>query len=134
MIVKSQFQLRHHSLELATELYRLVDLCVDADGTVRCSHGLKTQWGFPQLFSLKNFRKRSNGFLVDDSCTLGAEVYVIKPSSGTKESLNLWKNPPSNTQDWTFHNWSTLGPHQDSPTFYIGRRNRYIPSTKSLQK
>ena len=51
---------------------------------------MKTTWGFAALLSLKTFKDHSNGYLVNDSCVFGAEVFVIN-STGNWETLSFVK-------------------------------------------
>ncbi|KAI5351167.1 hypothetical protein L3X38_004058 [Prunus dulcis] len=44
-------------------------------------HGMKLDWGFDQFLSLKAFTDTSNGFLMEDACVFGAEVFVRKEKS-----------------------------------------------------
>ncbi|KAL3742786.1 hypothetical protein ACJRO7_018147 [Eucalyptus globulus] len=81
----------------------------DADEAISCFHGSKTQYGFPRFLSLKEFKKRSNGYLHENSCTFGAEVFVIEPDKVKEESFTLIRYPQQNTFTLTIENWSTLG-------------------------
>ncbi|KAG9132249.1 hypothetical protein Leryth_020538 [Lithospermum erythrorhizon] len=54
-------------------------------------HRLKTELGFDQLLPLSSFSDPTNGYLIDDSCAFGAEIYVIKPNNATFESIDLSK-------------------------------------------
>ncbi|CAL5359404.1 unnamed protein product [Camellia sinensis] len=63
----------------------------DTNGKVNRFHGITTEWGFPQLFSLSTFNDPSNGYLFLDKC-FGYCLYP-KGSSAEKEkylSLYLW--------------------------------------------
>ncbi|KAM2110593.1 hypothetical protein ACFX1X_012245 [Malus domestica] len=54
-------------------------------------HGLKLEWGFDLFVPHCVFTEASNGFLIDDTCVLGAEVFVSKESStGKGESVYQW--------------------------------------------
>ncbi|XP_041001380.1 probable inactive serine/threonine-protein kinase fnkC [Juglans microcarpa x Juglans regia] len=75
-------------------------LCIqDADGRVRRFHNLKTEWGFAQLLSHDTLNDPSNGYIVDDSCILGAEVFVIK-GTGRGVCLSMIKQPQINYFTW----------------------------------
>ncbi|KAL7187942.1 hypothetical protein ACSBR1_037893 [Camellia fascicularis] len=50
----------------------------DANGKVRSFHAMKTEWGFAQLLPLSTFNDADNGYLICDTCVLGAEVSVIR--------------------------------------------------------
>ena len=54
---------------------------VDADGTIRKFHDMKTEWGFAKNFPLDTFNDVSHGYLVNDCCVFGVEVFVHKRSN-----------------------------------------------------
>ncbi|XP_039166790.1 uncharacterized protein LOC104442997 [Eucalyptus grandis] len=82
----------------------------DADEAISCFHGSKTRCGFPRFSSLKEFKKRSNGYLDEKySCTFGAEVFVIEPDKVKEESFTLIRYPEQSTFTLKIENWSTLG-------------------------
>ncbi|XP_018829469.2 probable inactive serine/threonine-protein kinase fnkC isoform X2 [Juglans regia] len=78
-------------------------LCIQ-DGRVRRFHNLKTEWGFAQLLSHDTLNDPSNGYIVDDSCILGAEVFVIK-GSGRGVCLSMIKQPQTNYFTWRVDNF-----------------------------
>ncbi|CAJ2632049.1 unnamed protein product [Trifolium pratense] len=51
------------------------------DATVRRFHVLKTEWGIPKFINLDTFLDPLNGYLVDDTCVFGAEVFIVKISN-----------------------------------------------------
>ncbi|XP_058212115.1 MATH domain and coiled-coil domain-containing protein At3g58210-like [Rhododendron vialii] len=67
----------------------------DAEGVIRRFHRMKTEWGFDQFVSVETFNDASNGYLVDDCCVFGAEVFVIK-HMGKDESASMVKDPANN--------------------------------------
>ncbi|CAK9152279.1 unnamed protein product [Ilex paraguariensis] len=71
----------------------------NADGRLRHFHRFKTEFGFAKLLSLDTFKDASNGYLIDDSCVFGAEVYVIK-STGRGECLSLKEETYFNSYAW----------------------------------
>ncbi|KAK2631226.1 hypothetical protein EUGRSUZ_L03211 [Eucalyptus grandis] len=80
-----------------------------ADEAITSFHGSNTQHGFPRFLSLKEFKKRSNGYLdKKSSCTFGAEVLVIRPAE-KEESLTLIRHPTQNTFALKIENWSKVG-------------------------
>ncbi|PKI55049.1 hypothetical protein CRG98_024556 [Punica granatum] len=94
---------RFFVLDQARNMYLTIQ---DADGAVRRFHELKREWGFSQLISLETFNEESNGYLVDDSCVFGAEVFVMKPM-GRWESLSMIKlEPQHNKHTWTLDRYS----------------------------
>lgn len=55
---------------------------------------MKVEWGFDQFIPLKTLNDAGNGFLVDDTCVFGAEVFVCKErSTGKGEYLRMIKDP-----------------------------------------
>ncbi|XP_039160100.1 MATH domain and coiled-coil domain-containing protein At3g58200 [Eucalyptus grandis] len=67
---------------------------------------------------LKTFTNPSNGYLVDDTCVFGVEVFVIK-SSGVGECLML-KESASYTHEWRISRLSSLGDESFSDVFTAG--------------
>ncbi|XP_030468558.2 uncharacterized protein LOC115687214, partial [Syzygium oleosum] len=102
----------------------------DADGAVSSFQSSKTRCGFPRLLSLKKFKQ--DGYLDrNDSCTFGAEVFVIQPAEMTVESFTLTRYPPQNTFTWKFQGWSTLGTRRHSDEFTIeGRQWKLLVDQK----
>ncbi|KAJ1439471.1 TRAF-like [Sesbania bispinosa] len=95
----------------------------DANGAVRKFHEMKTEWGFEQLISLETLFDSSKGYLVEDSCVFGAEVFVIT-HSGKWESLSLVKDPPQGSFTWKLENFSKLDQSQYlSKSFTVGERD-----------
>ncbi|KAM1086420.1 hypothetical protein ACFX2B_011928 [Malus domestica] len=88
----------------------------------RCFHGLKPEWGFDQFLSHKVFNEASNGFLIDDNCVFGAEVFVSKESmTGKGECLSMVKDPVMYKNIWRIDNFSKLvGESYDSKVFTAG--------------
>ncbi|KAK1591763.1 hypothetical protein Q3G72_013193 [Acer saccharum] len=64
-------------------------------------HGLKLEWGIDQFLPLKTFNDASNGYLVEDTCVFGAEVFVVKERvTGNGECLSMIKDPHSIKHVW----------------------------------
>ena len=68
---------------------------------------MKTQCGFAQFLPLDVLTDPCNGYLMDDSCIFGAEVFVIK-YSGKGECLSMIKEPDDGTFTWMIENFSRL--------------------------
>ncbi|KAH0678323.1 hypothetical protein KY284_019408 [Solanum tuberosum] len=47
-------------------------------GMERRFRNIKNEWGFSKCISHKTFKDPSNGYLVNDKCVFGVDVYVIK--------------------------------------------------------
>ncbi|KAI6672624.1 hypothetical protein NL676_000530, partial [Syzygium grande] len=76
-------------------------------GRVAMFHALKAEWGVPRYIPLKILADPSNGYLVDDTCVFGVEVFVIK-SSGVGECVTTPKVSTSYTHEWKIPRLSSL--------------------------
>ncbi|EYU40999.1 hypothetical protein ABFS82_07G096600 [Erythranthe guttata] len=89
-------------------------------GITRRFLGVKPQWGFSKFISKKFLTDSSNGYLVNDSCVFGAEVYVVKKEAFTTECLSLKNFEIPYKRDWKIPNFSKLGHVWDSEQFSAG--------------
>ncbi|KAF7848782.1 hypothetical protein BT93_L1565 [Corymbia citriodora subsp. variegata] len=85
---------------------QICDRYLTEQGRVTRLHALKAEWGVPRFMPLKIFTNPSNGYLVDDTCVFGVEVFVIK-SSGVGECLTL-KDSGLYTHKWKISSFSRL--------------------------
>ncbi|XP_031126955.1 ubiquitin carboxyl-terminal hydrolase 12-like [Ipomoea triloba] len=79
----------------------------DVGGKVRRFHYMKTQWGFDQLLPLSTFNNPSNGYLVNDTCAFGAEIFVINSNATKRECLSMVKDPTTKTYTWRINNFAS---------------------------
>ncbi|KAF8035734.1 hypothetical protein BT93_C1686 [Corymbia citriodora subsp. variegata] len=86
---------------------QICDRYLTEQGRVTRFHTLRAEWGVPRYMPLKTFTDPSNGYLVDDTCVLGVEVFVIK-SSGVGECFTL-KKSASYTFQWNIYRLPSLG-------------------------
>ncbi|CAN6676726.1 unnamed protein product [Malus baccata var. baccata] len=71
-------------------LHHGLDFILWAGVILQQFHGMKLDWEFDQFLSHKAFTQASNGFLIDDTYVLGAEVFVSKErSKGKGERLSM---------------------------------------------
>ncbi|XP_050211201.1 MATH domain and coiled-coil domain-containing protein At2g05420-like [Mercurialis annua] len=93
------------------------------DEKVRRFRGIKREWGFDKLVSVTDFKDESKGYLADDSCIFGAEIFVIE--NGSKgECLSMVKSPANNMYTWTINKFSGLNSLDNkSEAFAIGGLN-----------
>ncbi|KAI9389839.1 hypothetical protein POPTR_008G099600v4 [Populus trichocarpa] len=92
----------------------------DAAGQERRFHGLKLEWGFDQFIQLSTFNDSRYGFLLEDTCVLGAEVFVRRERSrGKGEVLSMIKQPTAAFKHtWKIENFLKLDEkRQESQTF-----------------
>ncbi|KAF3456463.1 hypothetical protein FNV43_RR01113 [Rhamnella rubrinervis] len=94
----------------------------DAVGRERRFHDMKLEWGFDQFIPLKAFNDASNGYLVDETCVFGAEVFVCKERRTSKgESLSMIKDAITYKHVWKVENFSKLDEeYNDSRAFNAG--------------
>ncbi|KAI3459817.1 hypothetical protein Pfo_016480 [Paulownia fortunei] len=76
-------------------------------GKMRRFHAMKPKWGFSKLISKKSLTDQSNGYLVDDNCVFGAEVFVNK-SQRVIEYVSLLKVTVPYKRDWKISKFSQL--------------------------
>ncbi|KAM0988029.1 hypothetical protein ACFX13_012255 [Malus domestica] len=89
-------------------------------------HGMKLDWGFDQFLSHKAFTEASNGFLIDDTCVLGAEVFVPKErSTGKGECLSLVKDPVMYKNTSRIDNVSKLDAKSYDLKIFIARDQKW---------
>ncbi|XVF13513.1 hypothetical protein REPUB_Repub08aG0214400 [Reevesia pubescens] len=91
----------------------------DANGGIRCLNAMKTELGFAEFLSLDAFNEASNGYLLEDSCVFGAEVFVVN-STGNGECLSILKNPIQNIYTWKIASFSTLTKECLTREFTVG--------------
>ncbi|KAH6778362.1 hypothetical protein C2S51_009674 [Perilla frutescens var. frutescens] len=88
-------------------------------GKARRFHAVNPKWGFAKLISKKSLTDPTNGYLVDDNCVFGAEVFVIK-SQRIIESLCLKRVTQPFKREWEISPFSQLGAVWESEEFEAG--------------
>ncbi|XP_012836662.1 PREDICTED: uncharacterized protein LOC105957274 [Erythranthe guttata] len=93
---------------------------LNCTGITRRFRGLKSQWGFSKFISKKTLLDPSNGYLGDDICVFGAEVFIVKREAVT-ECLSL-KNVYSEhyKHEFKISNFSELENVWHSEEFNVG--------------
>ncbi|KAI9096379.1 hypothetical protein K1719_026098 [Acacia pycnantha] len=80
----------------------------DAQNKLKRFCSSKTEWGFDEFLSMDSFKDANNGYLVNDSCTFGAEVLVSK-YYGKRECVSTILKPPSyGTYTWSIEKFSRI--------------------------
>ena len=65
--------------------------------------------GFDKLISLEEFTDVSNGYLIDDKCVFGAEVFVCKErKTGKANCISRIKSPCMYKHVWELQHFSEL--------------------------
>lgn len=99
---------------------------------MRRFHGMKTEMGFDQLLPLTLFNDESKGYLIDDCCTFGAEIFVIKHTS-KGECLSLMKQPSHSSFTWSIQKFSALDQEScKSQVFATGGHKWYVKLKEML--
>ncbi|XP_004306376.1 PREDICTED: uncharacterized protein LOC101304505 [Fragaria vesca subsp. vesca] len=93
----------------------------DAFTRKNCIHGAKLDVGFDKLVPLDEFHDASHGYLVDDKCVFGAEVFVCKETRrGMGECISRVKSPKTYKYIWKLRNFSSLtDPYYPSEPFTV---------------
>ena len=88
---------------------------------------MKAEWGIDQFIPLRDFNLASKGYLVDDTCAFGAEVFVCKErSTGKGECLVMMKEATLYKHLYEFDNLSKLDLEcYDSKPFNAGNFKWY---------
>ncbi|KAG5608567.1 hypothetical protein H5410_019848 [Solanum commersonii] len=76
-------------------------------GMERRFRNIKTEWGFSKCISHKTFKYPSNGYLVDDKCIFGVDVYVIK-NQRIGECMSLLKGTELYKNEWKITEFTKL--------------------------
>ncbi|ONI27845.1 hypothetical protein PRUPE_1G107700 [Prunus persica] len=93
----------------------------DANKKVKCFHGKMLYSGFDQFIPLESFVDPSNGYLIDDTCVFGAEVFVSEKSRIVREDcLSMIKNPVMYQHAWKIEKFSELKSGYYSVAFKAG--------------
>uniref|UniRef100_A0A6N2LUY1 MATH domain-containing protein n=1 Tax=Salix viminalis TaxID=40686 RepID=A0A6N2LUY1_SALVM len=100
---------------------------IDAAGKERRFHGLKLEWGFDEFIQRSTFNDSRYGFLVEDTCVLGAEVFVCRERSrGKGEVLSMTKQPATFKYTWKIENFLKLDEkRQESQIFKFTDKIRW---------
>ncbi|GMI78953.1 hypothetical protein like AT3G17380 [Hibiscus trionum] len=78
----------------------------DKEVPARRFYEMKSEWGISQFLSQKTFNDAANGYLVDDCCTFGAEIFEIQRTLKLEKSV--LKKPSGGTITWKVDNFSKL--------------------------
>ncbi|KAL6510933.1 hypothetical protein OROGR_022057 [Orobanche gracilis] len=89
-------------------------------GWTRRFFPMKTEWGFPKFMRMKTLTDPSNGYMFNDSCVFGAEVFVSESKAATvTECLSFNGVSVPHKRDWKISNFSMLEDLWTSEEFTI---------------
>ncbi|KAG5596727.1 hypothetical protein H5410_037959 [Solanum commersonii] len=101
---------------------QLRDNYLSVRGKMRRFQPMKTLWGLPKFLSNKTFKYPSNGYLVDDKCVFGAEIFIIHRQA-IGECLSMVKSNDLFKRQWKICNFSKLRKDWLSEKFTVGGYN-----------
>ncbi|KAH0656095.1 hypothetical protein KY285_030977 [Solanum tuberosum] len=101
---------------------QLRDNYLSVRGKMRRFQPIKTLWGLPKFLSHKTFKYPSNGYLVDDKCVFGAEIFIIHRQA-IGECLSMVKSNDLFKRQWKICNFSKLRKDWLSEEFTVGGYN-----------
>ncbi|XP_008465935.2 uncharacterized protein LOC103503506 isoform X1 [Cucumis melo] len=78
------------------------------DEKMRQFSATKREWGIEKLLPLNTFSDASNGFLVDDCCVFGVDIFVMNCNVEKGEVFSLIKQPNNYKYTWKLDNFSKL--------------------------
>ncbi|KAK1577253.1 hypothetical protein Q3G72_020182 [Acer saccharum] len=68
---------------------------------------MNTSFGIAEFINLETFSNPTNGYLFDDTCVLGVEVFVVK-NTLKKQRLSMIHKPVTYFHSWKVNKFSTL--------------------------
>lgn len=87
-------------------------------GMERRFRNIKTEWGFSKCISHATFEDPSNGYLVNDKCVFGVDVYVIK-NQGIGECLSSLDDNEPYKHEWKITEFTKLKDQVYSEEFTV---------------
>lgn len=81
-------------------------------------HASKREWGISRALPVNVFNGASNGLLVDGSCEVGVEIYVLK-CENKATALSIEEDGTVCSYVWEIENFSKLVHKLCSPQFTI---------------
>ncbi|PSR86049.1 Ubiquitin carboxyl-terminal hydrolase [Actinidia chinensis var. chinensis] len=77
-----------------------------SDGKVMRFHAMKTEWDIPKFMDLKVFNDSSNGYLINDACVFGVDIFVLKQTR-KGECLSMMEDAVTTNYTWKIKSFST---------------------------
>ena len=89
-------------------------------GAIRRFNDINCEWGFAKFLPLDTFNDASQGYLVNNCCVFGAEVFVHERSV-KRQCLSFIEEPYNRTFTWKIERFSTLNEkYYNSQEFTVG--------------
>ncbi|CAN8255848.1 unnamed protein product [Cochlearia groenlandica] len=77
------------------------------DGSVKRFDNSKKEWGFGQLIPLTTFHNTNEGYIMQDTASFGAEIFLWSPSQ-LQEKVTFISYPQDNVFTWKILHFSNL--------------------------
>ncbi|CAN6676580.1 unnamed protein product [Malus baccata var. baccata] len=75
----------------------------------KCLHGAAPDVGYDKLLSIEELADASNGYVINDTCVFGVEVFVCKERrAGNGRSISMTKNAVKYVPFWKIEKFSML--------------------------
>lgn len=97
----------------------------DSEHQIQRFHQEHKGCGFDRLISLKTFNDVANGYLLNDSCVFGVEVYEVK-YSGIGEALKMIENPEEVNFEWIVSLDSIYSEKQVCSEEFTGGKHKWL--------
>ena len=94
---------------------------------------MKTQSGIAKFMDLEIFNNPSNGYLVNDNCSFGVEVFVVKNTSKI-EHLSMIKDPITCKLAWTFDSFSRKTLECYESKLFVGGDYKWLDAKSSVSE
>ena len=76
-------------------------------GAIKRFNDINSEWGFAKFLPLDTFNDASQGYLVNNCCIYGAEVFVHEHNV-KRQCLSFIVEPYNSTLTWKIERFSTL--------------------------
>ncbi|XP_052171219.1 uncharacterized protein LOC127787288 [Diospyros lotus] len=94
------------------------------DNQLRRFHTMKMEWGEAKFVELQVFNDSSNGYLIDDACVFGAEVFVLKQTRKA-ECLSTLEKPNTGSYTWMINPFSFLTLDRYESQWFVAGGHRW---------
>nr|KYP71336.1 Ubiquitin carboxyl-terminal hydrolase 12 [Cajanus cajan] len=101
--------------------YNFIDdeYVITQDTNVRRFHVLKTEWGIAKFVDIDTFNDPSNGYLMDDTCVFGVEVFVVK-TMDKGDCLSMFHGPITCSHSWKLNRFSFANLDEYESESFVG--------------
>ncbi|KAL1825771.1 hypothetical protein ACET3Z_012549 [Daucus carota] len=95
------------------------DWCLLVKGKSKRFDWVKNEWGYRNFISIDDLTDPSHGYIVDDTCLFGVEVFVSQ-SSGLRECFSISNIDNTYNYTWNITQSSKLRGDRHSDEFIVG--------------